>query len=201
MTTPAPTTPPRLYPANAYQLTLNLTHEGQAAVVVLGAKTNGTFLVESDLQQWKNHAWDTFKGLVSSDVSCTGAIGRSVSSAGGTVWELGPPTTPAGQGDSASNAVAAAAVLIKWSTATGGRSGKGRTFLPGLAQINVQSDGRSYTTAFQTLANNKAAAYINGAVFSASIKPAVLSFTKGEAYQITSGALSPRIGLQRRRMR
>jgi hypothetical protein len=151
-------------------------------------------------QAWRDAAWAAFRPLISSDVSCAGATGRYVHEPAGQVFEFGAPTTPAG-GNASTQGLAGGATLIKWATDTGGRSGKGRTFLPGLTNGVIGPGGRTYTAAHATATATAITNYLGSSAFTAEIRPAVLSFTKGAAYPITNGAISPIIGLQRRRMR
>lgn len=197
MTTPSET---RLYPPSSAQLTLNLLQSNQEAAIVLGLKHTGVFLVASDAMAVRDAAWAAFRPLIHSNVSCVGATLRHTNEASGRVDELGPPPNPLGSNASAAG-VASGCTLIKWGTGTGGRSGKGRTYLPGLSTGAINTDGRTYSTTHQTATGTAIAAYLGASAFSSAVKPAVLSFTKGEAYTITSGAISPIVGLQRRRMR
>lgn len=199
MTSPVP---PRLPIPGGHALALAFTQGGQTGVVVLGAKsTTNVFMVKTDAQAWVQNAWDSFKPLISGTVTCTGATCRSVDGSN-LVWELNAPTNPAGTAVG-NLQLAAASALLKWNTATGGRSGKGRTFLPGSTVNHVDTDGRSYTAAMKTAAATAINAYLAGAPFSGGggIQPAILSYRKGAAYPITSGALASVVGVQRRRMR
>ena len=119
-----------------------------------------------------------------------------------TVLELGPPTTPGGGISSQQPAVASASTLVKWQSTVGGRSGKGRTYIPGLAAANVTATGRTLPAAEVTrvqTALNTYLAFGHGAAY--NLDPCVLSFTNGSAALITSGAVQSVIGTQRRRMR
>lgn len=197
MTTPVP----RLYVPNGHQLTLNLVQAGQEAAIVLGGVTSpSAFLVKSDYEQWRDAAWSAFRNLIVGDVTCTGATGRAVHEPAGTVTEIGAPVSPAGA-KAGATPLASACTLIKWSTATGGRSGKGRTYLPGLPSSEVSAGGRTYASTHSTATATAITGYLGHAAFAGALKPAVLSFRKGAAYQITGGAISPIIGVQRRRMR
>jgi hypothetical protein len=183
-------------------MTLRLQHSGQTAAIVLGlaAGGTGTFLTRAEAEAWRNTAWAAFRNLTLSSVSCTGATVRAVDGSE-KVWELGAPPSPAGA-TAGVETIAAGCWLLKWSTNTGGRSGKGRTFLPGLPQSQVNPDGRTYATTATTHATTAINAYLGGQPFtSQGHLPAVLSFRDGVAYPITGGALAAVIGLQRRRMR
>lgn len=190
----------RLYPVNTYQLTLNLLQGTQVAAIVLGVKSSTGVLTATDAAALRDAAWAAFRPLIASSTTCTGATLRATSAASGGVVEVGAPPTPGG-GDTGNTGVASGCTLIKWATDTGGRSGKGRTYLPGLTQGAVGTDGRTYTAAHITKVQTAIAAYTGASVFASALKPAVLSFTKGTAAVITSGAPSAIVGLQRRRMR
>lgn len=201
MTTPAEETHPRLPIVGAAQLTLTLTHGGQPAAVVLGFALTGASAVTTDLAtKLRDHAWTVFRPLMVGTVACTGAVLRSGDVDNATIVEVGAPATPTGSA-AGSEGIASGTTLIKWKTATGGRSGKGRTFLPGLSKDYVGTDGRTYTTIWQQALPPKIDAYLAPITGATDVKPAVLSFRRGERYVITSGALSPIVGLQRRRMR
>lgn len=199
MTSPAPV---RLPIAGAVQLTMRLTQQGQPAAVVLGyfGGPANPGLVTS--QSILNAAWyKLVRPLTTSDVTCTGGVMRSVDGSEISV-ELAAPsggTTVAAAG--VSN-IAAACSVIKWSSAGPGRSGKGRTFIP--LPGPATQDARAFTSTWTTTANNAAAAYLADPAFGGGggfHKPAILSFKRGAAYVITAGALSPVVGIQRRRMR
>lgn len=198
MTTPTGTRQPI---PGGYQMTLHLLQGSQRAAVVLGAGgAGGPFMVQSDAQSWLNGTWAAFRPYVVNTVSCVGATVRAAVP-DGTVWEFGAPATPTG-GNTQGQALAAASWLIKWSTATGGRSGKGRTFLPGLPASQVAADGRTYVADAPTNAAAMITAYLTQPLFQgAGIKASVLSFRRGQGYTITAGSLAPVVGIQRRRMR
>jgi hypothetical protein len=92
---------------------------------------------------------------------------------------------------------------VKWTTPRGGRSGRGRTYLPGLNTIAVDTDGRTVVAGTRNLVTTVAGQYL--AAFESGtlipLAPHVLSFTKGTSAPITGGTCAPIIGVQRRRMR
>jgi hypothetical protein len=198
MTTPTPLA----RPVDGRQMTLLLDDRGQPSAVVLGALAEPSVnLVTTQAEAWIEAAWEAFRPLVVGTVTCTGAIVRDVSIVDGRVIELGAPANPTGSGGAASS-VASAATLIKWSTGGGGRSGKGRSFIPGLSQSQVGADGRSYQAGYAATVQQAVSAYLgNPGLGSQGLLPAVLSFSKGQAQVILSGGLSGTIGVQRRRMR
>lgn len=114
-----------------------------------------------------------------STVTCTGAIVRDVSQAEGEVIEVGAPASAAG-GIAAAGTVAAACTLVKWSSLRGGRSGKGRTYVPGLHATGVEASGRTLPPGAVSAAQSIASNYISAAAAIADApKPAVLSFRHG----------------------
>lgn len=191
---------PRLYPPGSFQVTLNLLQGTQVAAVVLGLKGAGGFITQPELVAIRDLAWNAFRPLISNSTTCTGATARNTSAASGPVIEAGAPATPAG-GSANVTGLASGCSLIKWGTDLGGRSGKGRTYLPGLPVGSVGTDGRTYTPAHITAMQTAISNYLAAGGWPTGVRPAVISFTKGTASPITSGAPSPIIGLQRRRMR
>jgi hypothetical protein len=198
------TTPPPVlgrYIPNAVQLTIKLNHNGQAAAVVLGATRPSVGATPGIAEAWRDAFWTAFRPLICSTTAVTGAVLRDVSGPDGDVSEVGAPTTNAAGFQGLVAAVGASAALIKWSTATGGRTGKGRTYIPGLPRDYVGPDGRLYTAQFQTEAQARINNYLAATIFASDFRPAVLSFTRGAARPITGGSPASVVGLQRRRMR
>lgn len=196
MTTPGPNTV-----SQGRQLTLKLVHDGQAAAIVLGARGAGEWTDADAVTAWRDAAWGTLRMLIADTTTCIGAVGRNLENAASLPYEVGAPANPAG-GQLGARAVAAACTLIKWQTNTGGRSGKGRTFLPGLLQGFVTPDGRGYTSAYQTSVATAVNNYLGHSMWAAEgLQPAVLSSKLGTALPIVSGSLAGVIGMQRRRMR
>lgn len=93
------------------------------------------------------------------------------------------------------------AALIKWASAGGGRSNKGRTYLPGVPVNALQTDGRSFTSTYKTAAASAITAVLAHATSLGDPQIAVVSTTKGGAARVVSGALAAVPGIQRRRMR
>lgn len=198
MTSPSAT---RLPIPNAAQLTVRMLDNGQDAVVVLGAVVNGGVLTSAKANVWLDAAWQAFKPLMAPSVTCSGGTCRDVSSVEGQVFDLPAPPTPTGTGATVTT-VRAATTLVKWSSATGGRTGKGRTYFPGIPAGSIDSGGRTYIPVWSTSVQTAVNAYLNSAALATEgIDPAILSFTRGAARPITSGALAPVVGIQRRRMR
>lgn len=186
-----------------YQGTIHLSDNGQQAALVLGATGMGssTFMTETDAFNWMHGAWAQLRKCATADVVNTGFTVRSLTT-NPIVWELPPSGTPGGSAG-ATRTVSAACTLIKWSTAHGGRSGKGRTFVPGLGANFVAAGGRTYGPTYNgDVVAPAIAGYLGLALWAGNgLKPAVVSFRNGAAYPITSGSLAGTIGMQRRRMR
>lgn len=199
MTAPAPV---RLYSPTMRQLTLKMDQGGQESDVVLGFKGTGTLYTPADGQLVLNAAWAALRPAIISQVTCTGGIWRDCSGPGGLATVAGPPPSPAGGLAGGSVTAAAVCYLLSWQTASGGRSGRGRTFLPGVNAPIINADGRTIAAAGITLLNSAITSYLGSSVWaSTGNTPAVLSFTKGQANLIVSGKLGTVLGIQRRRMR
>lgn len=196
----APATPARLPIPDGYQMTVALTVAGQTAAVVLGGKYTGTMDKVQGADVWLKAFWDNFRTACTNQVTVTGAAVRKVDGSD-LVIELGPPQTAGGFSNSPTPVLAACS-LVKWSTTQGGRSGKGRTFLPGVPATGIAADGRTLATGHRDAVQGAVNGYLNSAALAGyGIVPSVLSFTKGAAYRITAGAPAGVVGIQRRRMR
>lgn len=199
MTSPNPA---RLYPAAGLQLSVKLVQSGQTAVVVLGGLGPSSQVTTATAEAWRDAFWSRARTFCHSSVTLTGATMRDVSQAEGVTVEVGPGTTPTAVGGGTA-AVAAAAFLVRWQTEGGGRSRKGRSFIPGVAVTDTQADGRTLATTtattITTAMNAYTAAFSSGGI--EGIEPAILSFTKGYATAVVGASVAPRIGIQRRRMR
>lgn len=182
-------------------LTLKISYSGQDSQIVLGGFGGDTGPSASIAAKWRDHAWQAFMPLIAGSAICQGAVLRDASQPDGLVFEVSGPTSPNGGGGAGGN-ILAAATLVKWSTVRGGRSGKGRTFLPALPSGALGTDGRTYASTHGPKVATAVAAYLNTtAVQAVGVAPAVLSYRQGEASVIVGGSLAPVIGLQRRRMR
>lgn len=193
---------PRVVP-NAYQMTVRMTDRGQTAAVVLGLLDSDAAAPSMDASNaaaWLAAWWSSMRIAVGTNLVCTGATVRDLGSVGGSVWEVAPPADPAGAGASA-GAVAAACALLKWRTADGTRSGKGRTFLPGIAQVAIDTDGRSLTTGARGAVLTQAQVYLGKPLFTGTFGPAVISFKNQVARRITSVDVATTVAIQRNRMR
>lgn len=197
----SPSTPPRLYPPGGLQMAVKITYSGQDALCVVGATGPSAVPTQEVATAWRDLFWSSFSPLMAGAATCTGAIVRQVDGPDGVVVEVGPPAVPGGGGGQG-GVLLAACTLIKWSTTRGGRSGKGRLFLPAVPGSFISGDGRTYLAAAQSAVATAVNAYIaNDGPASALVNPSVLSFTKGVASPITAGSLAAVVGVQRRRMR
>jgi hypothetical protein len=190
--------------ANGYLLTLALQQGGQLANVVLGFtdKANPVVLTTTNTQLVLDKAWQLLRTMMTSSVTCSGGTLRDLGGqAPGQVYELAAPPTPVGVGNPP-DAVAAACTLIKWVTTNGTRSGKGRSFVPGIPSSAVQAGGRLVAAAHSSGIAPNLASYIAGTgTWEQPLQPAVISRKNGVAYPIISGAVAGVVGIQRRRMR
>lgn len=198
MTSPAPV---RLPIPGAAQATLKFTQGGQEGAIVLGFVTTNA-LNEAKAVAARDAAWTAFRPLMTTSVTCTGLVLRDTSGPDIAPVEVGPPATNA-SGLANGNALAAGCTLIRWQTAVGGRTGRGRTYLPGLPAGAVDpANGRLYEAATKTATATAITNYLSAAGLSSNaLVPAVLSFSRGLARPITSGSIAQVVGIQRRRMR
>lgn len=200
MTTPAPAV--RLPIPNGWQLTMNFVQSGQPSAVVLGfSDTDAGGINNTEAQALLNASWLAFRDCTVTTVSCTGGVLRHVGPGGLPPFELIAPPSPTGV-DPGGSSVAAGSALIRWRTANSSRNGRGRTFLPAIPAGWLDATGRGIHGAAQTVLQTAITRHLsNTGSYAKALTPAVLSFTKGQAYVITSGSPSPVIGIQRRRMR
>lgn len=185
----------------AYTLTVNYNQQGQEAVSVIGLKssTNG-FLTRADgiiaLQAWM----DNIRNLLSNQYTVTGGVMRSLIPLP-IVEELPAPNSNTGT-STQPNPQPALSYLVKWNTARGGRSGKGRTFIPGVPPLNLGPDGRTLIASVPPLVTDQMTALLQTAAFGGSgMQLAVISRKFSVASAITSGTCSTFPGVQRRRLR
>lgn len=197
MTTPVKV--PRLPIPNGYQLTISVSQNGQLSNVVLGA-ISGTVPLQADVELFYNRMWDALRAGVSDTCSATGATFRDVSATEDVLRVLGAPDRPLGTAAGAPS-LAAGATLVKWRTTNGSRSGKGRTFIPGLPGGATQAGGRALTAAHQTAVTAALDLNVASLQSNANLKLAVLSFRRGVAYVVNGWGVAPIPGVQRKRMR
>lgn len=184
----------------AYTLSVLWDHGGQPSVSVLGIKNGSSGLVtRAQGIQVLQAFMDAFRPSINLSVACTGAVLRQLVP-NGVVEELPPPTAPAGTG-TGGVALPSQSYLIKWATGRGGRTGKGRTYLPGIASGVLTVDGRSIIASVRDSVSTQCATYIANTVFLDTLSPAVVSRKALVASDIISGVCSTIPGQQRRRMR
>lgn len=189
---------------NGSQITVRYTLAGQECVNVLGlydrnvASATTQAEAQAVLQAW----WSAVRTHVSQELVCVGGEFRDLAEVPGQTFELSAPT---GGGGSVTGGVAltAAAFRIKWGTSFPGRSGRGVTYLPGVAEGSTNVDGRTLmTTAQSALLSSIQTTYLTALTGgSGPLVPAVISHKVGNARQITSASVLSVIGVQRRRMR
>jgi hypothetical protein len=197
MTAPFPSTV-----TDGCSLTVRYTTGGQQAVNVLGGKINGPFFpTPANVQTWLDAWWGQMRSIVSPNLTCLGAQYRDLSVADGGTLDVAPSGSPTGT-NGGGISLAAASYLIAWRTASGGRSGRGRTFLPGVPEEAVEPGGVVLQEGNRAGVTSRAGLYIaamqpgNG-----PIQAAVISRRLGLARPILSASTASTVGVQRRRMR
>jgi hypothetical protein len=182
----------------ALAVTLTYDVSGQPAQVVLGcAGVDGGFGTVEDAQALANLFHTNARALMATSCTLT-AITARVAVPDGAVFGLALPATNL-TGTAAGNLVTAYATLIRWNTAKGGRSGRGRTYVPGFTTGGMAADGRTLSSTNLTAANALGNAMVNATGPAGSLN--VLSYTDGEASPVTSFSVSSIVGVQRRRIR
>lgn len=196
MTTPAPTRPPALPIPGAFAVALRYDVSGQPAVIVLGVDDVATDADQAGVVATTFH--NAARPLMATSCVLQDISVREAVPDGATVG-IALPSSANRSGTAAGNLITAYATLVRWNTATGGRSGRGRTFVPGFTTGNLQADGRtlsqSAVTAAQALVNTMTTPGPAMQGF------AVLSRRTGQASVVISGSVSQIVGVQRRRLR
>ena len=195
----SPQVPARLPVPNGRQLTVQFLQGGQPSACVLGAHGEDVPLTKAIGQAWLDAFWAAFRPLLHNSLTVLGGTVRDVSQTSGDVFELAAPPSPTGP-VTWQPAIAAAAFLIRWNTGQAGRRAKGRTFLPGMHNSHLDTNGRLVTAAAQADINTFAAAYLTNARAINGINPSVLSFSTASSFAINTGVCSSKAGLQTRRM-
>jgi hypothetical protein len=183
-------------------MTLRFTVAGTPGAIVLGGQLgSGTALTQAMANTWLGNAWSKLKQPAVPDVILTGATVRDLRVVNGNQFEAISDTLPPGQ-TPGSLALAGAAVLVKWQTGTGGRTGRGRTFLPGVSEAQINTDGKTLTTQARTDWQAAATQYLG--LMNAAGSPilaAVISRKDQVARPILASSLGGIVAFQRRRMR
>lgn len=197
MTTPTPRVRQPIPGALSVALTYDVA--GQPAVVVLGvAGVDGAgFGTVEDAQAVSHLFHSSARSLMATNCLLTNISARQAVP-DGQVYAVPLPASNLG-GLASGNLITAYATLIRWHTARGGRSGKGRTFVPGFTTGNLGADGRTLSSAATTAANSLGNAMVNATGSAGALS--VLSYTDGVASQVTGFSVSPVVGVQRRRLR
>lgn len=198
MTSPAPFNVP-----GAAIITASFNEAGQTAQCGIGISTidgaDPTFTeATAVLAAW----WTAFKSSVCSDTQITGGTMR-FARLDSPVVELAAPSGAVGTYSAGTSSFAPYCGLVKWGSATGGRTGKGRTYLPGVSGFAVAPGGRAFVADYRTAVTASINAYLASAAVSgaSNVVPAIVSRKANAARDITSAALAAVPGIQRRRMR
>lgn len=190
VTSPAPTaTPPRLPVAGAWHVALTYDVSGQPAVVVLGSFGDAT----SDQVAIANAFHTNARALMSTSTTLQSIVSHDASGSGNALQLPLPATNRTGTG--AGNLITAYATLLRWGTSRGGRTGKGRTFVPGFVTGSLAADGRTLSSTALTAATTLGQAMADVAGF------CVISHRAGTATPVDTYSVSSIVGVQRRRLR
>jgi hypothetical protein len=196
MTAPASSTPPRLPVPGGWHVALTYDVSGQPAVVVLGYGGSGDATSVTNMTNLASTFHSNARALMATSCTLT-AITAHAADGTGTSYALALPAANR-TGMAAGNLITAYATVIRWGTTHGGRSGKGRTFVPGFVTGNVNADGRTLSSTAITAANtlgNAMAGSTPAAGFS------VVSHRLGGVYPVTTYSVPSVVGVQRRRIR
>jgi hypothetical protein len=196
MTTPVETRPPALPIPGAFAVALTYDVSGQPAVIVLGVDDVATDPSQAATVATTFH--NAARPLMATSCVLQDITIREAVPDGATIGAA-LPAVNARSGIAAGNLITAYATLVRWNTGRGGRSGRGRTFIPGFTTGNLQADGRTLSSTALTAAQ---------ALVTTMTTPgpgmqgfAVLSRRLGEANVVVSGSVSQIVGVQRRRLR
>lgn len=182
----------------ALQVALTYDVSGQPATVVLGcggpANVTATPAIATALA---HRAHDLMRPLMATSATLTSITAREAVDDGPN-FQLALPATNR-TGTAAGNLVTAYATLLRWGTTQGGRSGRGRTFVPGFTTAGINADGRTLSSSFLTAAQAFGTGMTNN---DAATEPfTVISKRRGAAYSVESFSVSSIVGVQRRRLR
>lgn len=185
------------------QLTVKYSQGGQTSNVVLGGlvitPTEPVTLVTAT--EWLRAWVQNLAGYIGNTVQCTGGQFRDLRPEYDEVYDLPAPSSAA-NGSVAGTQLAAGAYVVKWRTINGSRSGKGRSFIPGVSATQINADGRTLTAAALNDIGLGINAYMqNMTVPTLQVRPAVISRKQLVAREITGHSVSSIVGIQRRRMR
>lgn len=199
MTTPTAPAPRVFLPVpDAASVALTYDVSGQPATVVLGvgnAPGGGP-----DFDSAANLALEAhtlMRPLMATSCTLRSIVARALDGSGDSRLVALPATNLTGT--AAGNLVTAYATLVRWGTTGNGRSGRGRTFVPGFTTGGMNADGRTLSSTNINAANALVAGLIDDTGGSAGF--AVISRTKGTYSPVISGSVASVVGIQRRRIR
>ena len=199
MTTPTTEERPAPLPVpGALQVALTYDVSGQPATVVFGCGGPGIVDATASTATALAHAAHTLmRPLMATSATLTQITAREAVPDGAT-YALALPASNR-TGTAAGNLVTAYATLVRWGTTQGGRSGRGRTFVPAFTTGGINADGRTLSSTYLTAA----AAFGAGMVANTADVEAfsIVSKRKGDAYSVESYSVSSIVGVQRRRLR
>jgi hypothetical protein len=190
----------RLPIANAYQMSIRYSHSGQESVNVIGyMHDEGGVVPQAGHQAVIDTWWSALRPVLHDELTILGGTWRQTVTDGVT-GEVTAPVSPNG-GLNGGVALPAYSFLINLATTQGGRSGRGRVYLPGVASVDVAPGGRAFLAAKRTAVNEALATLKTNMDSLVGVEWSVLSFTKGQAYEVSAATLAGIPGIQRRRMR
>lgn len=181
------------------QVSIEMTCSGQSVYNVLGF-TNAFGSSPSYILNLVKTEWERASGplkLRPTQVAMVGYHFVDLSTTTGAVAFLGSSTT-GGVTDSLSTMASAA--LIKLSSNTRSRSQQGRLYHGPLGETQINSDGRTLTSAYLTSLNTAYETFrVNMAAGNCGLM--VLSRKNSSSTSVTNVAASPIVATQRRRLR
>lgn len=197
MTTPTPAPRVTLPVPDACTVALQYDVAGQPAYVILGCGNTPGAGPPFDVAQALAHEFHTqAKTLMSASTTLRSIVARALDGSGNSqAFALPTGLT----GTAAGTLITAYATLLRWQTSGNGRSGRGRTYVPGFTSELLESNGRAMSPVGLTRAQAVVTALTDDAGGSAPF--AVISRTKGTYSPVLSGTVSPIVGIQRRRLR
>jgi hypothetical protein len=193
-----------IIPPNYAAVIVPIKHSGlnRAAAITFGVVTDPGSNPLTDIEAIQQHTATFLNGLVDSECTIGPAVMRRTPTGGGEPVTFVAATTASG-GRSGDSQVPNVALLLHKVTPRGGRSGRGRMFVPwGLSESEVNDVGTLTTTAVnkvQAAANTYLTNLSNAAV------DMVLLHNEGSPDANTPSVVEflrcdPRVGTQRRRM-
>ena len=171
-------------PSNPCAIVIGYDYLGQSAAVACGLINARWATFISGGSNWTNNLLLTGVTVLQNPGGLTAATAQTANGADGN--PANPPNV---------------AVLIRKNTATGGRRGRGRMYMPGVAQV-AQLEGGFLTTAFQAAAQAGANTLLSG--MATDDTPMVVlhdTLAGGIPAGVTSLTVQTILATQRRRIR